>query len=100
MKTQSKILGVTTLSLGLVLGLGVLAASASPADTLQPASTVTYNEEVIVNDTLKANSAYIGSTTAGVGGVTFFNGSIVNNAVDEDGASKVDPIVKTVKWIS
>ncbi|NQV13558.1 MAG: hypothetical protein HQ530_04645, partial [Parcubacteria group bacterium] len=51
MKTQSKILGTITLSLALVLSLGVVTVSASPADTLQPASTITYNEEVIVNNT-------------------------------------------------
>lgn len=71
-------------------------ASASTAETLQPArpaggpaSTITYSEEVIVNNTFKADSAYIGSTEAGVGGVTFFNGTIVNNSVDEDGASTI-----------
>ncbi|MBU1177907.1 hypothetical protein KJ903_01685 [Patescibacteria group bacterium] len=74
-----------------VFGLLIVAgtALASPADTLQPASTITYNEEVVVNNTVKANSAYIGSTAAGVGGVTFFNGTIVNNAVDSSGNNTI-----------
>ncbi len=51
-------------------------ALASDADLLQPASTVTYNEDLNVNGTGRFNSVYIGSE--GVGGVTFFNGTIVN----------------------
>ncbi|MBU1178696.1 hypothetical protein KJ903_05825 [Patescibacteria group bacterium] len=87
MKTHTKVLGVLVVTLGMFAVAGVIAAA--PADTLQPAHTITYSEEVIVNNTFKANSAYIGSTVAGVGGVTFFNGSIVNNSVDEDGESTI-----------
>ena len=82
-----KKLGILIVVFGLFALVGV--ASASQADTLQPASVITYNEEVVVNNTLRADSAYIGSTAAGVGGVTFFNGTIVNNSVDSDGASTI-----------
>lgn len=64
-------------------------ADYSPAELNSPANAVTYNEEVTINNTLRANSAYIGSTAAGVGGVTFFNGTIINTAVDEDGDSTI-----------
>ena len=87
MPTPIKYLGATILSLSIFALAGV--ASASPADTLQPASIITYNEEVVVNNTLKANSAYIGSVEAGVGGVTFFNGTMINNSVDDDGESTI-----------
>jgi len=80
-----KKLGILIAIFGLFALVGV--ASAATADELQPAQTITYNEELVVNDTLRANSAYIGSTEAGVGGVTFFNGTIVNNSVDDDGES-------------
>jgi len=56
-------------------------ASASTVDTLQPASTITYNEEVVVNDTIRVDSAYIGKQD--VGGVTFFNGTIVNSTTTD-----------------
>ena len=79
------------MSLALVgtLALAGIASAATPADTLQPATTITYNEELIVNNTIRVNSAYIGSTEAGVGGVTFFNGTMINNSVDEDGNSTI-----------
>ena len=66
----------------IVFGVFLLAGvvSASDADVLQPASTITYNEDVDVNGTLFANSAYIGEP--GIGGVTFFNGTIINNSDD------------------
>lgn len=51
--------------------------SASEADMLQPATTITYNEDLVVNGTGRFNSAYIGATT-GEGGVTFFNGTMIN----------------------
>jgi len=80
----------------LIMGLALVgtlaltgAAGASSADILQPASTITYNEEVVVNSTLRTDSIVIGSSAADVGGVTFFNGSIVNNSVDADGASTI-----------
>lgn len=43
---------------------------------LQPAAAITYNEDLTVNGTGRFNSVYIGRQ--GVGGVTFFNGTIVN----------------------
>lgn len=80
--------------LGILLGVfGLFAlvgiASAATADELQPASTITYNEELVVNATGRFDSIYIGSTEAGVGGVTFFNGTIVNASVDEDGEDTI-----------
>lgn len=51
-------------------------AMASDAELLQPASTITYNEDLIVNGTGRFSSVYIGQT--GIGGVTFFNGTIIN----------------------
>ncbi len=69
-------------TLAIVLGVFVFSAvaAASDADVLQPASTITYNESLDVNGTIYANSAYIGEP--GIGGVTFFNGTIVNNSDD------------------
>lgn len=64
-----------------VLGLASV-ASASTATIIQPASVITYNEEVVVNDTIRVDSAYIGKQ--GTGGVTFFNGTILNNTTDVD----------------
>jgi hypothetical protein len=52
------------------------AALASDADILQPASTITYDENLTVNGTGSFNSVQIG--VEGVGGVTYFNGTIVN----------------------
>jgi len=51
-------------------------SDAATADVLQPAATITYNEDLTVNGTGRFNSIYIGET--GAGGVTFFNGTIVN----------------------
>lgn len=82
-----KTLGVLIGILGLFVAVG--SASASTADTLQPASVITYDDELVVNNTGRFNSAYIGSTEAGVGGVTFFNGTIVNLSVDEDGEDTI-----------
>ena len=82
-----KKLGILMAVFGLFALAGV--ASASTADQLQPAQTITYNEELVVNATARFDSAYIGSTEAGVGGVTFFNGTMINNSVDEDGESTV-----------
>ncbi len=64
-----------------ILGIFALVdlASASPATDLQPAQTITYNEDLTVNGTARFDSAYIGKTT-GEGGVTFFNGTMINNS--------------------
>lgn len=86
------------LSLEIIFGvfLVVSTVSASTIDQLQPAQTVTYNEEVVINSTLNVSNpgyfpqgVHIGSTEAGVGGVTYFNGTIVNLAVDEDGEDTI-----------
>ena len=82
-----KKLGILITVFGLFILVGV--ASASTTDILQPAQTITYNEELVVNNTLKVNSAHIGSTAAGVGGVTFFNGTMINNSVDTNGQSTI-----------
>lgn len=79
---------IFAVALGVFALAGAVSAS-SMAETLQPVSTITYDEEVVINNTIRANSAYIGSTAAGVGGVTFFNGTIVNNSVDANGASTI-----------
>lgn len=55
---------------------------ASSADELQPASAITYNDELVVNNTARFDSIYVGKQ--GVGGVTFFNGTIINNTTDVD----------------
>ncbi len=74
------------LSLGIVFGLFLIvgSVSASTADVLQPASTITYNEELVVNATGRFDSVYIGKQ--GVGGVTFFNGTIINATTTDDGS--------------
>ena len=78
MKNTIKLLGVFLVVFGVFALVG--SVSASEAEMLQPAELVTYDEDVDVNGTLSANSAYIGEE--GVGGVTFFNGSIVNVGAD------------------
>jgi hypothetical protein len=67
-----------------VFGLFIFASQtlASSAELLQPAQTITYNEELVVNDTARFDSVYIGKQD--VGGVTFFNGTIVNNTTTDD----------------
>lgn len=84
------------LSLGVVFGLFVIAnsvsattanQSASPADQLQPASTITYNEELVVNGTGRFDSVYIGKQDEG--GVTFFNGTIINTTTDTDTEAEI-----------
>ena len=82
-----KKLGILITVFGLFALVGVV--SASTADELQPASTITYNEDLTVHGTGRFDSAYIGSTEAGVGGVTFFNGTMINNSVDDDGESTI-----------
>ena len=67
--------------LGVFLFAGV--AAASDADVLQPASTITYNEDLTVNGTGTFNSVKIGKQ--GEGGVTFFQGTIINTTTGEGG---------------
>ena len=91
---MAKILGAFIIACGLLAIAGV--ASAASADVLQPAATITYSEPVVVNSTLTVSNpgyftqgVHIGSTEAGVGGVTYFNGTIRNIAVDSDGADTI-----------
>lgn len=77
---MKKLLTLTFISLGLFLFTGVVYASAT--DVLQPASTITYNEDLTVNGTGRFNSVYIGQQ--GVGGVTFFNGTIINSTTGDN----------------
>ena len=56
--------------------------TASVIDSIQPASTITYNEQLVVNNTGRFDSIYVGKQ--GTGGVTFFNGTIVNNTTDDN----------------
>jgi len=84
---------ITVLSVVFVSLLFLAAAPAvfaSSADTLQPASsdslpagrqggpasTITYNEDLTVNNTVRVNSIHVGQE--GTGGVTYFNGSVLN----------------------
>ncbi len=60
----------------------VALASASTGDVLQPASSVIYDENLIVNGTGIFDSIKVGKQ--GVGGVTFFNGTIINETTDEN----------------
>ena len=75
---KTKLLGTLMIFFCVFLFVGV--ASASTADVLQPASDVVFNETLIVNATGIFDSVKIGKQ--GVGGVTFFNGSIVNETTD------------------
>ena len=83
MKNTIKLFGILLIVIGVFVLVG--SVSASDAEELQPAGLATYNEDVTVNGTMRANSAYIGSTEVGVGGVTFFNGTMINGSLDEEG---------------
>ena len=72
MKTLTNILGASLATLGVLAIVGV--ASAATTDQLQPAGDITYTETVIVP------SIKVGAQ--GVGGVTFFNGTIVNSTTN------------------
>ena len=80
-----KKLGILIGVFGLFALVGV--AFASPADRLQPASTITYNEELVVNGTGRFDSVYIGKQDEG--GVTFFNGTIINTTTDTDTEAEI-----------
>ncbi len=60
----------------------VEAVSASTAETLQPASVQIIKDELQVLGTARAYSVRIGSQ--GSGGVTFFNGTIINETTNVD----------------
>jgi len=74
MKNMLKAFALLVISFGIFVVVG--SVSASQADLLQPAELVTYDEDITVNGTLRTNSIFVGEE--GVGGVTYFNGSIVN----------------------
>lgn len=97
MRTLTKILGMSIITLGMLAVAGTVAAA--PADDLQPASVITYNEELVVNHTGRFDSVYIGKQDEG--GVTFFNGTIVNSttvSTDDDGAVGADPVGNPVTF--
>jgi len=60
----------------LILSFFTNTAFASTADILQPASNIVYNENLTVNGTANIRDIRIGDPS--VGGVTIFNGSIIN----------------------
>ena len=66
-----------------IFSIFVLASSglASTADILQPAATITHNEDLVVNGMGTFNSLRVGREEEG--GVTFFNGTIVNSTTTE-----------------
>ncbi|MFH2105067.1 MAG: hypothetical protein ABII72_02410, partial [Parcubacteria group bacterium] len=67
---------------GFLVSVGVV--TAAPADSLQPASTITHSENLVVNGSGQFGSVHIGSQ--GIGGVTYFNGSIVNSTTGDNGS--------------
>jgi hypothetical protein len=88
MRTKCNLLICLLLFLGIFVFTNY--SSASTIDILQPASpaggpaqAITYNEDLTVNGTGRFDSIYIGKQ--GVGGVTFFNGTIINDTTNEDG---------------
>ncbi len=76
---KTKLTGMLTIILGVFLCAGVVAAS--DVTTLQPASDIIYNENVDINGSLNTDSLRVG--TAGLGGVTFFNGSVLNEGATD-----------------
>ncbi|NQV00486.1 MAG: hypothetical protein HQ538_07135 [Parcubacteria group bacterium] len=80
MKTLTKALGLLTIVFG--LSITVNSVSASPANSLQPASSLVVEDELEVSGTTRTYSIRIGAQ--GYGGVTFFNGTIINETTDAD----------------
>lgn len=74
---KTKILGFVVIFLAFFMFAEI--ASASTAEIIQPASII-YNENMTVNGELNVKSLRVGSE--GVGGVTYFNGTIVNVGQD------------------
>jgi hypothetical protein len=85
MTTLTKCLGATVLSLGLFLGVGVLVVGATSTEVLQPAGTITYNENLAVNAGGQFNWLQVGKQNKG--GVMYFNGTILNNTTNKSGAN-------------
>lgn len=74
---RTKILGLFVIMLGVFLFTGI--ASADTASMLQPAGIV-YDEGLTINGELRATSLRIGQKY--VGGVTYLNGTILNDGPD------------------
>ena len=73
-------------ALCLMAGLGLAGvASAATANQIQPAMDVIYDDDLIVNGTGIFDSIRIGKQDSG--GVTFFNGTIVNETTGEAGVN-------------
>ena len=84
---MKKIITLLTMTLGIFALVGLASASttedsASSADRLQPASSLVVEDELQVLGTARAYSIRIGAQ--GYGGVTFFNGTIINETTDVD----------------
>ena len=79
MKNKKGLLLLTFIMFGIFLTLNSVSA-ASDIDMLQPAEAVNYNDNLIVDGFGEFNALKVGKQ--GVGGVTFFNGTIVNNTTD------------------
>jgi len=87
---MTKLLGSFLISALVLVSLITVVEAAATADDLQPASTQTFNEKVQINGDLEATGTI--SFPAGVhigqqstGGVTFFNGTIINATEDDEG---------------
>lgn len=83
MKTWQKVSTFLVVGAGIFVMVGL--AGAASVSELQPAATVTINEEFVVNSTGRFDSVYIGKQATG--GVTFFNGTIINNTTSSDDAA-------------
>jgi hypothetical protein len=70
-----------------VFTLAGIASASTTADALQPASVQIINDELQVLGTARAYSARIG--TQGLGGVTFFNGTIINETTNKDTKAEI-----------
>ena len=78
---KTKILGLFVVFCGLFWTINLV--SASTADVLQPAGLHIIDQELQVKGTARVYSLVVGAQ--GYGGVTYFNGSIINDTVDDDG---------------
>lgn len=85
MKTIIKMFGVFLIAFGVFAFIGVASAATTDAEALQPAETYTHNEDLTVNGVGRFNSIVIGKQD--VGGVTFFNGTIVNSTIGTGGSN-------------
>ena len=84
---MKKIITLLTMTLGIFALVGLASASttedsASSADRLQPASSLIVEDELQVLGVARVYSLRVGSQ--GHGGVTYFNGTIINETTDVD----------------